>query len=134
MPGCNCSEANHSTHVHPKPTKQMLEMNGNISLTEKAAVKIKEIMKDEGRTDGGLRISIVAGGCSGYMYDMNFGNPEEGDVVIEKNGVKLIFDNNDLELMSGTTIDFVNTLQESGFKIDNPNSTGSCSCGKSVGF
>lgn len=104
----------------------------NLTLTESAAAKIKELSAREKKDDYALRIRIIPGGCSGFQYRFIFDNKTAADdTILEKHGVKLCVDKESLEMLNNAKIDFVDTLQGSGFKIDNPNSTDSCHCGKS---
>jgi len=105
-----------------------------ISITEVAASKVKELMAKEKQEGYGLRVGVVPGGCSGSMYQMNFEKePAEGDVVIEANGVKLFIEKGSVDTLRDVVIDYVDTLNESGFKLNNPNADKSCGCGKSFG-
>ena len=103
-----------------------------ITLTPVAAAKVKELLAEE--SDGDtlvLRVAIQGGGCSGFQYGLGFDNVAEGDVELELEGVPVVVDPFSAPYLRGTTIDFLNTIQESGFKIDNPNATASCGCGHS---
>ena len=106
--------------------------NPLFTLSEKAAEMVKTIMKNEGKTTAGLRVSVMPGGCSGYTYGLDFADaslPE--DIVVEQHGVK-VFINEDIEpLIQGAKLDFVESLQGAGFVLDNPNATSHCGCGKS---
>jgi len=103
-----------------------------IKLTEKAAQKVTEIMKEQNKENYGLRIAVLRGGCAGFVYNMDFEKePVEGDMILEEHGVKLFVDSKTAEHMKGTEIDYLETLQQSGFKINNPNAKSSCGCGKS---
>jgi iron-sulfur cluster assembly protein len=104
-----------------------------VSLTEKAAVKVRELMADEpvGEAEV-LRIAIQGGGCSGFQYGLGFDRgSQEGDLQLEQHGITLVVDPYSAPYLSGATIDFLDGLQESGFKIDNPNAAASCGCGHS---
>ena len=102
-----------------------------VSLTENAAKQISQIMKNQG-FDKFLRISVQGGGCSGFQYKYDFADiAEKEDHLVEKNGAKVLIDNISLEFLSGATIDFVNELIGSSFKINNPNATAGCGCGTS---
>ena len=104
----------------------------NLTLTETAAAKIKELCSREKKDGHALRIRIIPGGCSGFQYRFIFDNKTTADdVILEKHGVKLFIDKESLEMLNNAKIDFVDTLQGSGFKIENPNSTDNCHCGKS---
>jgi iron-sulfur cluster assembly protein len=103
-----------------------------ISVTPKAAEKVKEFMKQEGREDLFLRVYVSGGGCAGLSYGMGFEEKaDEEDTVIEENGVKLLVDSYSSRHLQGTEIDYIESLMGSGFKINNPNVTKSCSCGHS---
>ena len=104
----------------------------DVTVTEAAAAKIKELMAREKKDGNGLRIRIIPGGCSGFQYRFVFENKlASGDAVLDKHGVKIYVDHDSLALLNNATIDFVDTLQGSGFKIENPNATDKCHCGKS---
>ena len=113
-----------------KPKKQTQEFN--LNLTEKAIEKIKESIKQSGKET--LKISVVAGGCSGFMYDLEMvDSSKPSDLNIKQGGISLVIDPKSMELLSGTEIDYVDTLNESGFKFNNPNADHGCGCGKSFG-
>jgi iron-sulfur cluster assembly protein len=103
-----------------------------VTLSDTAAIKLREILVAEGAEDKGLRIRVVPGGCSGYQYDMVFDDPAEGDQVFSHGDVKLLVDGDSLPLLNGSEIDFKEDLGSEGFSIKNPNATGGgCGCGKS---
>jgi iron-sulfur cluster assembly accessory protein len=103
-----------------------------VTFTEKAIEKIKEFMKEENNLNLYLRIYIASGGCAGFSYGMAFEEaPTDDDVVFEVGGVKVIIDEFSAKYIKGSTVDYVETLMGSGFKIDNPNATYTCSCGSS---
>ena len=104
-----------------------------LSLTPTAAVKIRELMAEEPDADTMvLRVAIQGGGCSGFQYGLGFDTGSaEGDVPLELEGVKVVVDPFSAPYLQGATIDFLTGLQESGFKIDNPNAASSCGCGHS---
>ena len=80
-----------------------------------------------------LRVAIQGGGCGGFQYGLGFDRgAQEGDVELECQGVKVVVDPFSAPYLQGATVDFVETIQESGFKIDNPNAAGSCGCGHSL--
>jgi iron-sulfur cluster assembly protein len=104
-----------------------------VSLTPTAAEKIRELMAEDpdGETSV-LRVAIQGGGCSGFQYGLGFDSgPVEGDEVLELEGVQVVIDPYSAPYLRGATIDFLSGLQESGFKIDNPNAAASCGCGHS---
>ena len=104
----------------------------SIKLTEGAAVKVGQLLAQEGRDDLKLRIAVQPGGCSGLRYQLYFDERQvDGDVVSEFGAVKVVTDKMSVPYLSGATIDFVDTIEKQGFTIDNPNATGSCACGDS---
>jgi len=102
-----------------------------ISLTESAADKVKELMAEEDEV-AVLRVAVQGGGCSGFEYALGFDrSAQEGDHELTLHGVDVVVDPFSAPYLRGAQIDFLNGLQESGFKIDNPNASGSCGCGHS---
>jgi iron-sulfur cluster assembly protein len=102
-----------------------------VSLTENAAKQISIIMKKQG-FDKFLRISVQGGGCSGFQYKYDFSDiADKDDLIVEKNGAKVLIDIISLEFLTGATIDFTDELIGSSFKINNPNATAGCGCGTS---
>ncbi len=104
-----------------------------ISLTPVAAAKIKALMAEEADGDSlVLRVAIQGGGCSGFQYGLGFdAGAAEGDVELLLEEIPVVVDPFSAPYLRGTTIDFLNTIEESGFKIDNPNAVSSCGCGHS---
>jgi iron-sulfur cluster assembly accessory protein len=103
-----------------------------ISITQKAAEKIVEFMKQENKEKLYLRVYVSGGGCSGLSYGMGFEEkPDEDDAIINENGVEAIIDSYSQKYLKGANVDYVESLMGSGFKINNPNVTKSCSCGHS---
>jgi iron-sulfur cluster assembly accessory protein len=104
-----------------------------VSLTATAAEKVKQLMAEEPQGEATvLRVAIQGGGCSGFQYGLGFDSgAQEGDVELEQHGVTLVVDPFSAPYLRGSQIDFLEGLQESGFKIDNPNATSACGCGHS---
>ena len=104
-----------------------------IQVTEAAQNRLHALLDDEGKlSTHGLRMKVVGGGCSGLRYELSFDDERrETDTEIEAGEVKVILDEKSALYLVGTTLDFVDTLQESGFKIENPNATSTCGCGDS---
>jgi iron-sulfur cluster assembly protein len=104
-----------------------------VSLTPVAAEKILELMAEDPESAASvLRVAIQGGGCSGFQYGLGFDEgPVEDDVTLEQHGVSIVIDPYSAPYLKGATIDFLNGLEESGFKIDNPNAAASCGCGHS---
>jgi iron-sulfur cluster assembly accessory protein len=104
----------------------------DVQLTELAAQKLKEILQRENKADYALRVKVMKGGCAGYSYGLNVDKEVNADdKVIEAFGVKLIVDAESLPLVKGAKIDYVDALQNAGFRISNPNAKRSCGCGQS---
>ena len=103
-----------------------------LALTDVAVERVKEVLAREGVKDGGLRVAIAGGGCSGFQYNLSLDDsPREDDIVIEQDGVKLFLDPISQQYVYGTVIDYVNGLHGAGFKFVNPNATRTCGCGSS---
>lgn len=103
-----------------------------ITLTEMAASKVKQLLEQEGRTDIALRVAVQPGGCSGLRYAMYLDDEKaDGDVAEEQFGVRLVVDRMSMPYLKEAKIDFVDTLDQSGFTIDNPLAQGGCACGHS---
>jgi iron-sulfur cluster assembly protein len=104
-----------------------------VTLTERAAAKIRELQSDEPAGDAEvLRIAVQGGGCSGFEYALGFDRgPQEGDHELEAFGVRVVVDPFSAPYLQGASIDFLDGLQESGFKIENPNVASACGCGHS---
>jgi iron-sulfur cluster assembly protein len=104
-----------------------------IALTERAAAKIKELQAEEPDGDASvLRIAVQGGGCSGFEYALGFDRGvQEGDHQLEAFGVRVVVDPFSAPYLQGAQIDFLDGLQESGFKIENPNVVSACGCGHS---
>ena len=106
-----------------------------ITLTETAAVKVKELLAAEGAEDLALRVAVRPGGCSGFSYEMFF----DGDVAADDEqaafgpdaSVKVVVDAASAQLLLGATLDYKDGLDQSGFAITNPNATRTCGCGQS---
>ena len=104
-----------------------------VTLTAGAATKISKLMAEEPAGEAEvLRIAIQGGGCSGFEYALGFDRgAQAGDHELEFHGVKVVVDPFSAPYLQGSTIDFLEGLQESGFKIENPNVTAACGCGHS---
>ena len=105
-----------------------------LTVTDNAAVEVRKFMAAEGVTgeEGGLRVSVQPGGCSGFKYSLVIEDKNaEDDFVLENDGFKVFVDPFSAQYISGVTIDYVSSMQGSGFTFKNPNSTGGCGCGSS---
>ena len=104
-----------------------------IEVTSGAAEQIRTLLSEDGKVEThGLRMKVIGGGCSGLQYQLSFDDViRDIDSEIEIEGVKVIVDEKSALYLVGSRLDFVDTLQESGFKIDNPNASNTCGCGQS---
>jgi iron-sulfur cluster assembly protein len=104
-----------------------------VTVTEKAASKIRELMAEEPEGDVSvLRIAVQGGGCSGFQYALGFDRgPQDGDNEVEMHGVRVVIDPYSAPYLLGSEIDFVDALMGAGFAINNPNVTAACGCGSS---
>jgi len=103
-----------------------------INLTPSAVSAIDKFIKGNDAPVAGLRISISGGGCSGFQYNMRLEETKsDDDMVVEYESVTLLVDPFSAPLLTGVTVDFVDSLNGSGFKFENPNATNSCACGSS---
>ena len=103
-----------------------------IALTEEAVTKVREMIQEQDPRPAGLRIAVVGGGCSGFSYSMNFENsPGMLDKTYDSDGFKVFVDQASLVYLDGIEVDFVNTLEGSGFKFNNPQVKSTCGCGSS---
>lgn len=102
-----------------------------LTITSTAEGKIRELMQEEPDTIG-LRVFVKGGGCHGYQYGMSFeSNMSDDDTLIEKGDVRVIMDSQSAPLLTGTEIDYVDSMQGSGFAIKNPQAKTTCGCGSS---
>lgn len=102
-----------------------------VSITDRAAQRIKEILAAENRDGQGLRLKVVGGGCSGLQYKVDFDTAKAGDRIFEKEGAKVLVDMKSLLYLTGTELDYKEGLMESGFVFQNPNVKRACGCGAS---
>ena len=104
-----------------------------LTLTESAAGKVKELLAEEGRDDIALRVAVQPGGCAGLRYAMYLDDQvsAEKDATEEQHGVRIAIDKMSAPYLTQATVDFIDTLEQSGFTIDNPAAQGGCACGSS---
>ena len=103
-------------------------------LTPQAAEQVRKVFEAEQAplATAGLRVGVMPGGCSGFKYALNVEDrPGEDDIVVESEGVRLFVDGFSGQYLNGVTIDYMVTMQSSGFTFENPNATGGCGCGSS---
>ena len=106
-------------------------MAAGVTITDRAAARIKELIAAENRADQGLRVKVVGGGCSGLHYKLDFDHPKPGDRVFEKDGAKVLVDMKSLLYLTGTELEYQESLMQSGFVFQNPNVKRTCGCGSS---
>ncbi len=105
-----------------------------VGLSEGAVAKVRSLREKEARDDLRLRVAVQPGGCSGFTYQLFFDDRLlDGDATVDFGGVELVVDKMSVDYLNGTTIDFVDTIENQGFTIDNPNASGGCACGDSGG-
>ena len=102
-----------------------------ITLTENATRQIKTLNKEQDANGKSLRVYVEAGGCSGMEYGMAFDDKKPDDEVVSQDGVEVVIDPMSANFLKGSVIDYIDSLQGSGFQIKNPNVHSSCGCGKS---
>ncbi len=103
-----------------------------VSMTSRAAEKLKEIIAKQERDDIALRVYVTPGGCSGFSYGMTFAEGrDEDDALVEQDGVRIVVDPMSAMYLKGSEIDFVDALMGGGFALRNPNAVSSCGCGQS---
>lgn len=103
-----------------------------VLITEKAGAKIKDLLAGEEKPIQGLRIYVSGGGCQGFQYGMTFEEQANSDdTVIEAHGVRVFVDAQSAPLLSGAEVDYIDSLEGSGFSIKNPQAKSSCGCGQS---
>ena len=103
-----------------------------VKVTPNAAKKVGSLLARQGRPQGVLRVAVVGGGCSGLQYKMDLQDaPANRDILVESSGIKVVVDPKSALYVTGSELDYVDALQEGGFKVKNPNAATSCSCGES---
>lgn len=103
-----------------------------ITMTDSAISAVRRFMDSTETPVAGLRIKVEGGGCSGFQYGMKLEQAaEQDDEILDFSGLKVLVDATSAALLDGVTVDFVDGLEGSGFKFENPNAVNSCGCGKS---
>jgi iron-sulfur cluster assembly protein len=104
-----------------------------ITFTEQGATKVREFLDSQGTdvSTAGLRVGVRGGGCSGFQYQLAFDQQNDGDVVFEDHGLRILVDGQSLPYVDGSQIDYVDSLQGAGFQVNNPNVVAACGCGSS---
>ncbi len=115
-------------------TTQRPEAIVSLTLTDNAAEQVRTFLEHEDvpAETAGLRVSVLPGGCSGFKYGLTVDDhPEDDDLVLVLSGLRVFVDVFSAQYLQGTTIDYVSSMQGSGFTFSNPNATGGCGCGSS---
>ena len=103
-----------------------------VKVTQNAAKKVSSLLQRQNRPSGVLRVAVVGGGCSGLQYKMDLQDgPANRDIMVETGGIRVVVDPKSALYVTGSELDYVDALQDGGFKVKNPNAATSCSCGES---
>src|SRR6476661_6046864 len=103
-----------------------------IKVTPSAARKVGSLLTKQARPNGVLRVAVIGGGCSGLQYKMDLQDqPANRDILVESSGIRVVVDPKSALYVTGSELDYVDALQEGGFKVKNPNAATTCSCGES---
>jgi iron-sulfur cluster assembly accessory protein len=103
-----------------------------VTLTDIAATKVREFINGQGaQGDVGLRVGVRGGGCSGFQYALALDEKRDDDHVFDSSGIRVLVDPASLQYVEGSTVDFTESFQGSGFEVSNPNVVASCGCGSS---
>ncbi len=120
-----------------KIDKMVKEMNevlvvdkGEFTVSDKAIIKLNEMAQKQEKSSV-LRINVVSGGCSGFQYHFDFDEIKDDDEKMDIGGITFVMNKDSKEMLKGSKMEYIDTLNESGFRISNPNATESCACGKS---
>ena len=115
----------------PVATSEIATQTQLVGLTSAATEKVRGLLEQEGDAQLGLRVFVAGGGCSGLQYGMTLDEEQEGDVVIEAEGLRVLVDEMSAQYLSGSEIDYVDSLMGAGFTVNNPNAVSTCGCGHS---
>ena len=119
-------------NTEPQPLPQAMPLQPVVRLTDAAAEKLRELTAEETNPAIGLRVYVYSGGCSGYRYGMMLEDqPTPEDLTVEVNGIRVYVDGASTQYLSGSEIDYVDTLMGAGFTVNNPNAVSACGCGSS---
>ncbi len=103
-----------------------------VSLSERAAVRVAELIRQQNKPNLMLRLTVSGGGCSGFQYGFDFDTEQKpDDIVVERGGVTMLVDGMSLLYLTGSEVDYVEDLVGASFQVVNPNATASCGCGSS---
>jgi len=103
-----------------------------VKVTASAAKKVSSLLTKQGRPQGVLRVAVMGGGCSGLQYKMDLQDaPANRDILVETGGIRVVVDPKSALYVTGSELDYIDALQDGGFKVKNPNAATTCSCGES---
>ena len=103
-----------------------------VQISDSAAARIAFLMAQEASPDAKLRVAVDGGGCSGFQYRFDFDQEQkDDDILLEKEGAKVLIDTMSLEFMQGSVIDYIETLGAAHFEVRNPQASATCGCGNS---
>jgi iron-sulfur cluster assembly protein len=103
-----------------------------IKVSDSAAKKVGSLLNRQGRPNGVLRVAVIGGGCSGLQYKMDLQDqPANRDILVESGGIRVVVDPKSALYVTGSELDYIDALQDGGFKVKNPNAASTCSCGES---
>lgn len=133
--GCGCSAGAATLPAPPATATATTEVGTGIALTEAAAGKIRDLLeREQSEQPLALRVAVQPGGCAGLRYALYFDDEvTETDVVGDFNGVRVVIDSQAVPFVQGATVDYLDTLQQQGFAINNPQAKSGCACGDSFG-
>jgi len=110
----------------------MTQTNDPITLSDRAAVRIGELKRDEAGADAALRVYVEGGGCSGFQYGFQLDtNQNDDDIAVLNDNHCLLVDSLSLQYLEGSTVDYIDDLMGARFVVSNPNASGTCGCGAS---
>jgi iron-sulfur cluster assembly accessory protein len=112
-------------------TQQPTTETSLVTMTPTAAAKVRELLAQENDPSLALRIFVAGGGCSGLQYGMTLDEEQEGDTLISQGDIKVLVDEMSLGYITGSEVDYVDSLMGAGFTVNNPNAVSSCGCGHS---
>ncbi len=112
-------------------TEQAAVETSIITMTPAAADKVRELLTQENDPSLGLRIFVAGGGCSGLQYGMTLDEQQEGDTILAQEGFNVLVDEMSIGYITGSEVDYVDSLMGAGFTVNNPNAVSSCGCGHS---
>ena len=108
-----------------------MTVSPDLTMTERAAKRILTVLGSE-PPGSMIRLSVSGGGCSGFQYEFGFDlNRSDDDLIVEKDGARMLVDSMSMQFLAGSTVDFVDDLMGQAFRVTNPNATASCGCGTS---